>query len=279
MISSLREKGNSILLMMDANGTIEDDKTLRDTIHACGLHDLHQHDPPHSTYIGTDNRRIDFIFGCPKVLDATVRSGTLSYTEGPQSDHRSMYVDLDPTILLDYHPQDNAIQPPQSRPLKTGNPETVALYHQLMLAYYEKHKMIQRIEKLFKQHSKMPADHLRRSLEKWDRDQGRAMRYAEKSLTRKSQKYSWSPTLRNAGLICRYWHLRVYGLRSHRDMAPSIFRLQNIIRQHDPDFMFPMQYAVLSMEEVLNQWKLARKELKLCQKNARSSGTRVMKIF
>lgn len=101
--------------------------------------------------------------------------------------------------------------------------------------------MVHRIQYyLFKHHSKLSKSQLRRRLEKWDRDQGRATRHAEKLLTRQHQKYYWSPTtLRNAGLVCCYWHLRLYGIRKNRDMSTSIFRLQNHIRQHNPDFMFP----------------------------------------
>jgi hypothetical protein len=91
--------------MLDANGTLEDDTDLHDMIQTCGLHDLHRHDPPKSTYIGTESRRIDFMFGCIKIVEAVVKSGTLSYTEGPQSDHRSMYIDLTTKVLLEHHPR------------------------------------------------------------------------------------------------------------------------------------------------------------------------------
>lgn len=270
LLLNLRGNGHSILLMMDANSTLEEDNTLLETVNMCGLYDLHHSDPAKSTYIGAESRRIDFMFGCKNVLEATTRSGTLSYLEGPQSDHRPLYVDLDTSLLLEYHPMDNAIQPPQCRALKTGNPEIVARYHQLMLDYYETHNMVNRMDKIFKHHSKLSDHQLRRQLEKWDRDQGRAMRHAERALRKcRQQKYYWSPTLRNAGLLVRYWHLRHHGIQHHRNTSRTINRLQTIIQQHDPDFVFPMQHEKVSEADIITQWKKARQDLHTCQKNAR----------
>jgi hypothetical protein len=51
------------------------------------------------------------MLGCPQVANAITHAGTLSYIEGPQSDHRALYIDLDPGKILSYHPQDHTIQP------------------------------------------------------------------------------------------------------------------------------------------------------------------------
>ena len=182
VILRFRNSGHSVILMLDANGTIEDDSQLRNMIEISGLQDLHSHDPAPSTYIGAKNRRIDFMLGCPQVANAITHAGTLSYIEGPQSDHRALYIDLDPGKILSYHPQDHTIQPHPGRALKTGNPELVAAYHSKMLDYYENHKMVGRIRKLFAHHGKLSDEQLRHRLEKWDADQGRAMKNAESSL-------------------------------------------------------------------------------------------------
>jgi hypothetical protein len=64
-------------------------------------------------------------------------------------------------------------------------------------------------------------------LEKWDADQGRAMKNAESSLRKHvPQKHFWSPVLRNAGLLCRYWQLRLYGIRKDRNTSRIIERLR-----------------------------------------------------
>jgi hypothetical protein len=94
MIQTLQTAGNAILLMLDANSCIKSDRQFAEFAQACGLHDLHSSEPAPSTYIGSADRIIDFMFGCETVLQHLARSGTLSYIEGPQSDHRSLFVDL-----------------------------------------------------------------------------------------------------------------------------------------------------------------------------------------
>ena len=108
-IHELRDAGHAVLLMLDANSTMSDDRAFRSMVEKCGLTDLHRSDPAPSTYIGATARRIDYMLGCPKILDSMTRHGTLAYHEGPQSDHRALYVDLDAHKLLAHHANDNAI--------------------------------------------------------------------------------------------------------------------------------------------------------------------------
>jgi hypothetical protein len=115
------------------------------------------------------------MFGCASVATAVTRQGSLSYHEGPQSDHRGLYVDIDAKALLEYLATDNKIQPPQIRTLKTGNPESVAIYHKHMLEYYDQHKMAKRISKLHANHHLMSDSAVQAHTGKWDQDQGRAM--------------------------------------------------------------------------------------------------------
>ena len=42
--------GNAILLMLDANGSLENDTDLQNLQAQCELHDIHRHDPAPSTY-------------------------------------------------------------------------------------------------------------------------------------------------------------------------------------------------------------------------------------
>jgi hypothetical protein len=79
-ILNLQESGHCIILMLDANSTL-DDEHFQVFIATCGLNDLHSTDPAPSTYIGSANRRIDFIFGCDEVLPYVTRSGSLAYAD------------------------------------------------------------------------------------------------------------------------------------------------------------------------------------------------------
>jgi hypothetical protein len=112
------------------------------------LIDLHRNNPAPSTYIGAEDRRIDYIFGCTRVAETLIASGTLSCLEGPQLDHRGLYVDINATTILQHDANKNHIQPPQGRQLWSGNPKIVAMYHKSMLQYYEDHTMVERINHL-----------------------------------------------------------------------------------------------------------------------------------
>ena len=119
------------------NGTIHiRSVTLQELISVCGLVDLHQGDPSPSTYIGSEARRIDYIFGCHRTAATVARQGSLAYTEGPQSDHRGLYVDLTlEDILGDV--QNTTMETPSSRTLYSGNPELVETYLEEVRKYYE----------------------------------------------------------------------------------------------------------------------------------------------
>jgi hypothetical protein len=195
-IRHLQSLGHAILLMLDANSTLESDRSFSDFVSSCGLHDLHSSDPAPSTYLGAENRRIDFMFGCDTVVQNLSRSGSLAYTEGPQSDHRPLFVDLSPELICP--PTWSTIRSSNFRDLHTGNPELVEQYNSSMLEYYQQHNMVQRIDDLYNRCSSIPREELRQLLTQWDNDQGRAMQSSEKCLRRPRQKCVWSPELRNS---------------------------------------------------------------------------------
>jgi hypothetical protein len=56
--------------------------------------------------------------------------------------------------------------------------------------------MEERIENLFQNFQSMPEDDVRRELEAWDRDQGRAMRKSEKEISIPKKQYEWSPNFK-----------------------------------------------------------------------------------
>ncbi|KAI2509669.1 hypothetical protein MHU86_4789 [Fragilaria crotonensis] len=131
-ITHLQQSGHSIILMLDSNAQITGDLDLQRLQRNCDLHDLHEKHPAPSTYIGSEARRIDHMFGCSQFLQAMTRSGSLSYLDGPQSDHRGLFVDIDPNTILGQPLTKQNIESPRSRSLKSGNPELVEAYHAAM---------------------------------------------------------------------------------------------------------------------------------------------------
>lgn len=269
-INRLLDAQHSVILMMDANGVLDQDKYFRESMERLHLTDLHENDPAPSTYIGATDRRIDYMFGSMHVAEAKLAAGTLSYVEGPQSDHRGLFVDICADTILAHHANDNCIQSPQTRLLKSGNPETVATYIENVKRYYDDNDMVSRINTLYDDHSHLTDDELRQSLHSWDVDQGRAMLHAEKCVGKKSfgKKNHWSPTLRNAGILCRYWRLRIQS-RSVSDYSATFERLQQSAQQHDPTFRLPSLGISMEPQELAQYLKEAKKHLAKCQKESR----------
>jgi hypothetical protein len=253
--------------MLDANEVLSDQGPLREFIVSCGLNDLHSRSPAPSTYIGSATRRIDFMFGCERVLRSLIQSGTLSYTDGPQSDHRGLFVDLQMDHVFDSSLQ-SPMQPLAHRTLTVGNPELVSQHHTKRMMYYDSHNMVQRIQHLFDSYKQMPRENIRDILTKWDNDQGRAMKFAEASMKNPERKYQWSPKLRNAAIVWRYWKLRLREINRSKNYQPTFLRWQQKVGQYDPAFRLPFLNESLSLEQVRKHLNAAQRGFRNIQKRA-----------
>ena len=262
-ITDLQSKEHSIILMLDANATLESDRTLDDFVQECSLYDLHESDPAPSTYVGADSRRIDYIFGCIHIKERTVRSGMLSYFEGPQSDHRGLFIDIKCDHLQS---KSGTIKPIAERFIHSGNPELVAAYNQTVLKYYEEHRMVDRIDNLFKNFKNMTREAVRAELQKWDNDQGRAMSSGEKILSRPLKKCAWSPVLRNAAVLRLYWKLRLREHTHTSDYTETFRRWQQRVQTQDSSFQFPHLDDPLSPSQIREHFNRATAAFRSCQK-------------
>jgi hypothetical protein len=267
-IQLLQHQGHAILLMLDSNETLTDGTDLQQFISSCNLFDLHASDPAQSTYIGASNRRTDHMLGCAQITQAIRSSGSLAYSDGPQSDHRGLYVDLDTQSILKSNLEQSPISASASWSLKTGNPELVELYHTAMLQYYADHKMEERLDKMFKKKDKLKPSKLRHLLEQWDADQGRAMKHAESILARPHKPFAWSPILRNSGLLLRYWRLRLREKTHSEDYNKTFQRIEQQTQQHNPHFIFPFRGVPLPTSEIHVQLKQAKLALHACQQSS-----------
>jgi hypothetical protein len=264
-IRSLLNARHHVLLALDANSIVANDAQFRQLIDTCDLQDLHQHTGAPSTYIGSEHRRIDYMFGTQHVAEAAKRSGTLSYVEGPQADHRALYLDVDAPAILQYNPTDHTIPSSHQRDLKTGNPELVANYVASMQVYYINHSMEDRITKLHDNKDKLSREAIRTELEKWDNDQGRAMQQAESSLSRPRRPFAWSPQLRNACIIRRYWRLRQREALYGEDHTDTCARLQRQVQDHNAKFNLPNLGKSVSLGVIRNSLNQATKAMRKIQ--------------
>ncbi len=269
LIDHLQNKGHTILVMLDANGTLENDKAFQDFRDFCGLVDLHRKDPAPSTYIGSNTRRIDYMLGCQRVAEAISRQGSLAYNEGPQSDHRGLFVDLDIEQLLGSN-STQLIERSKTRLLHSGNPEQVSTYLEGMRRYYEDHRMVERILQLHATHATMTHLQVRQQLTAWDNDQGRAMKHAELQLSAPARQYQWSPKLRKSGVILRYWKLRLREIKYAEEYSDTFNRWEAQIKEYDATFELPEKRTRLTLEDIRVRLNSATKQLKKIQKQAMS---------
>ncbi|KAI2505051.1 hypothetical protein MHU86_9407 [Fragilaria crotonensis] len=267
-LRELREQGHALLLMMDSNAVLERDHRLENMLMSQDLEDLHRLTPAPSTFIGSANRRIDYMFGCPRTRNAMSRQGTLSYFEGPQSDHRALYIDINLSSLFGADVTETSLPTIHRRALKSGNPELTERYHKAIREYYSDHRMKERIDTLFKTHRAMTRQQVRKFLTAWDDDQGRAMLKAENSLRVRPKLYKWSPRLRNAGVLMRYWKLRLREHQYGEDYYTTFSRWERQIQSCDPSFVLPDRSIELPICEVRKRLNQATKVLRKTQKDA-----------
>jgi hypothetical protein len=176
-ISQLRNENedHSVILMMDANSVLAKEEKFQEFLIQRELFDLHDRAPVPPTNIGAKDRRIEYILGTERIIQGLSRAGTLAYNEGPQSDHRGLYVDIDLSVVFDPFYETPTFQSLEKRTLLSGNPEHVEHYSSKMKEYYQHHKMYDQMKELSENVNTTDREELRASLENWDADQGRTM--------------------------------------------------------------------------------------------------------
>jgi hypothetical protein len=89
------------------------------------------------------------MFGCHRTAAAVSQQGTLSYFEGPQSDHRALYIDLNLRQLIGAEFKDQSLAPVQQRGLRSWNPEATEIYLTEMREYHTANRIKERMDQLY----------------------------------------------------------------------------------------------------------------------------------
>ena len=241
-VNNLQSDGYEVLVSLDANETIGQDKTfgLAHLIDECTLTDLHLLGPsePPATYKYGSDRRIDYMLGSAAVAQAVCRSGYNSYNNGIFSKHRGIFIDLDFTTLMGSVP---LLTPKKGRALRSEDQPSVDRYLEAFKQYADDHRLWDRVAELQVVAPTMTADQCKLCFDAIDRDMTRAMLHAEKAARRPAGKYAWSPKLREAGLKARYWHLRFREISSHlclrHALASLMVRIKSLHINVSDDFI------------------------------------------
>lgn len=266
-INDRRRPNHDIILNLDANEVMgEESQGISRLMRECALVDLldipnlEAADQLHDTYRHGNNRRIDFMLGTQHVQTCIRRRGALEYNDGIVSDHRGLYVDLDPVMLFGGNPDDPVAL--SSRGFTSKNAKKCKEYLDQLDRYFIDHKIVDRIDKLVEEASLLPRTKLKRRYESIDNDITRGMLAAEyKVRPSKHFKYEWSVELDEAGYCLRYWRVRYSDVKnnstSHKALGHIFKRAGLTDGDDDP---------LWELEKILEKLKAARAVLKVAQK-------------
>jgi hypothetical protein len=147
------------------------------------------------------------MIGSPNnIADSVRHAGYLAYDNGIFSKHRGPFVDLDFHKLMG---PIASIVPSNVRRLRSSeDPTSVNKYmeaftHMLSITACGNVSTIALVA------SFLTVRQCKSGYDAINRDITRAMLHAEKCAKRPAGKYSWSPKLRETGLLTRYWHLQL----------------------------------------------------------------------
>jgi hypothetical protein len=265
-VNNLQSDGYEVMVSLDANETVGQDKTfgLSHLISACTLVDLHCLGPsePPATYKYGRNRRIDYMFGSAGVASAICRAGYNAYDHGVFSKHRGLFVDLDFTQLMG---SVDPIAPTKARVLRSEDQPSVDRYLEAFKQYADDHRLWGRVEDLTTVAPTLTPTQCKEAFDAIDRDVTRGMLHSEKEARRPAGKYAWSPKLREAGLIARYWHLQMREVESGICLRDQIERLLVRIKSLNIELL---DDTILDSATLKVKWKEAIKILRTVRNTA-----------
>lgn len=265
-VNTLQSDGYEVLVSLDANETLGQDKHfgLAHLIDECTLIDLHLLGPvePPATYKYGSDRRIDYMLGSSAVASAVCRAGYNAYDNGVFSKHRGLFIDLDFTQLMGAV---EPIAPTKARILRSEDQPSVDRYLEAFKKYADDHRLWERVQDLTTVACTLTPAQCKVSFDTIDRDMTRGMLHAEKAARRPAGKYAWSPKLREAGLLARYWHLRLREVQSCICLRVAIAKLLTRMKTLNIDLSDDRCSDATTLKQ---RWKSAIKLLRTVRNNA-----------
>jgi hypothetical protein len=174
----------------------------------CGLVDPLAHQHTLQPFPPTYNRgrsRLDYILVSASILPMVQRSGILPYQALFHSDHRSCFVDINPTLL--FGNQTAELVPPCRRQLQLFDPRIVSHYNELLQKQLSYHKIQDKVTSF---QTKLGRGEWsirdQEEYEKVDSIITESMLYAERNSSKKyTNTFAWSPPLVKDIQTERFW--------------------------------------------------------------------------
>ena len=146
LITTAIEENQDIILMGDFNEVCGDDPKMMAKIVSAGkLTDVHAHKYGHSniaTYIRWQ-RRVDYCFVAPRILDHVLRCGIEAFHARKVGDHRGAFVDLSMIGLFDQRLP--TIVNPAERCIHSSHSRLVRKYILKLASYFEDYNIVRKV--------------------------------------------------------------------------------------------------------------------------------------
>jgi hypothetical protein len=223
LITALHQQRDDVIVMLDANEAISDNKQLLTFL---ASHHLASLVTPIADAPATYNRGskcIDFILGSQHLLPMVQSSGYLPFYEGgwPTSDHRAVFVDLDHITL--FGASTSTIIPPVPRLLTSKCRKSVQQFIQHLAESHTLYSLLARLIELEKINSWTTDDH--DELEQIDVLFTKSLLAAEAKAAKPTS--AWSPRIHHAYLIYTYWCIKRSSVRNNRDATSQLASIES----------------------------------------------------
>ena len=262
LLLSLTTSGNSIILAGDFNEVLDDTRdgllrlatkySLRDSI-------AHRHGDYQCTTYNRGTKCIDYILVSHNITNAITQSGIPTFNTIIPSDHRPIFIDLDPSLALGNNI--SSLLTPSSRALFSSSPSRRDKYITFLYQHLEHHRLIDRVHQLSSLHPIQDRDSGIQLAESIDRDMTRLMIAVEKTLTKPSPT-PFSSKLAQACIRVSILKLRLQEIQFRRTYSIRIERLQTSLLE---PFSIPS-----TCHTVKTMLRTSRQHVRQLRKDARS---------
>ena len=275
-----------IMVCMDANESTrtKGKNSLQIFLRNSGLIDPMNHIHPQLEEVPTHingSRQIDYCFVSPNLLPYVTKGGILPLNYSMISDHRTIFIDIKYTHLL----QGEWIDPigPTPRTLRLKNINATTKYIRILKQYFQQHRIREKLVKIanglestrnisLKEERMGMINRWAKQLDKLDELRITLMLAAEKRCQRKgiTKTYQWSIDLMEAGQKITYWKSR----KTFKIMDIKVTEMVGYTLQLHKQYSIPD--TELSIEEIKNNLKNSWKNLRRIQREDRAHRTQYL---
>jgi ribonuclease HI len=262
VVMELKVKKHEIVIMLDANSCLEDNKSL----FSKWVSELQLIDPMTARH-GTERQpatfqggkhRIDYVLMTTGLYKYVTRAGILPFQSFYTSDHRALFVDIDLALYLKGEPTLELAM--ESRYINGKNQNAMLKYKQVLEEFFQRSDILQRLQRFEHKYGTYGelSETLAMQLDQMDNELTAAKLLAEAACKRKAQ-VPWSPRLKLCNDEIHYWKLWRKEILTKRDFGAK--------RANIPvGFTIPIQYPTLSA--VRHEIKQAESKLRDCKLHA-----------